>query len=147
FGSAQWQYEHWSKKPSRSRIDMPAIPDIEKNGSFEPMAVSKPDVYPQGFMSRTVAARACANAGKRLCTRDEWYRACTGPSAARAQPGSYPVAFPYGQTYQAGRCNYHVVHGDALSLLHRSNVELDDPRLMLAAVNRQRLLAKTNAFP
>lgn len=38
----------------------------------------------------------CAARGKRLCTEAEWDRACQG---AAAQP------FPYGATYQRGRCD------------------------------------------
>ena len=51
---------------------------IQFQQSFTPMAVSKPNVYPQGFMTRIAAGQACSNAGKRLCTREEWYRACAG---------------------------------------------------------------------
>ena len=38
----------------------------------------------------------CAARGKRLCTEDEWVRACSGP---RGRP------FPYGATYQGSACN------------------------------------------
>ncbi len=43
------------------------------------MAVSEPYVFPQGYMSQYEAEAACANAGKRLCTREEWLAACMGP--------------------------------------------------------------------
>lgn len=42
------------------------------------------------------AARACGNAGKRLCTAREWLGACGG-SAGRP--------YAYGETYEPGRCN------------------------------------------
>ncbi|NUP10313.1 MAG: SUMF1/EgtB/PvdO family nonheme iron enzyme [Polyangiaceae bacterium] len=38
----------------------------------------------------------CKQRGKRLCTEDEWDRACEGPSGK---------AFPYGAKYEASRCN------------------------------------------
>jgi hypothetical protein len=51
---------------------------------------------PQGYVSGTQAAEACANAGKRLCSDDEWLRACRGPGSS---------TYPYGDTRQPGVCN------------------------------------------
>ncbi len=42
------------------------------------------------------AAKLCADAKKRLCTEDEWQRACTG---------AVERAFPYGAKLAAGRCH------------------------------------------
>lgn len=38
----------------------------------------------------------CAARGKRLCTEDEWLRACGGPEK---------LPYPYGQTYDEHACN------------------------------------------
>jgi formylglycine-generating enzyme required for sulfatase activity len=38
----------------------------------------------------------CAARGRRLCTEDEWVRACEGASGRR---------FPYGETHLSGACN------------------------------------------
>jgi sulfatase modifying factor 1 len=64
------------------------------------MAVSRPGVKPQGYISGEQASRACANAGKRLCSAEEWSRACRGPQDTR---------YPYGERRRAGACNdrYH----------------------------------------
>lgn len=51
---------------------------------------------PQGYISGLEAAAACAAAGKRLCTSEEWLTACRGPAQTR---------FPYGDTQQSGACN------------------------------------------
>ena len=51
---------------------------------------------PQGYVSGTQAAAACAAAGRRLCTDAEWLRACQGPDG---------TTYPYGNTYVAGNCN------------------------------------------
>jgi hypothetical protein len=143
---APWQFGAWSRKPSPHGYPMPDLPDIHKTGAFEPKAVSAPGVYPQGFMNREIADRSCRNAGKRLCTRDEWYRACVGPSGPQPSNGQYPVAFPYGRTYEKGKCNFQVVPGHPLMIVGRSSSELDDPRLMLAQSGGQRLLAKSGDF-
>lgn len=60
------------------------------------VAVSEAGAVPQGYISGEVAAEACAAAGKRLCTSEEWMRACQGPEG---------TLYPYGDTYQAGACN------------------------------------------
>lgn len=60
------------------------------------VAVSAPSVFPQAYVSRDEAARACEAAGKRLCTRAEWGRAC--------RRGGHD-AFPYGPREIDGACN------------------------------------------
>ncbi len=66
----------------------------EKTGA-KVMAVSRPDVVPQGHVSLVQAKDACTHAGKRLCRADEWKNACKGPSATK---------YPYGETHVAGAC-------------------------------------------
>jgi len=60
------------------------------------VAVSAPNVKPQGYISGAQAAVACANAGKRLCEIDEWTRACRGSAAH---------VYPYGDERRANTCN------------------------------------------
>jgi hypothetical protein len=59
-------------------------------------AVSAPDAVPQGYVSEVAAQAACLEAGKRLCTRDEWEAACMGPS---------DNTYPYGDIRLDGECN------------------------------------------
>lgn len=65
-------------------------------GTLLVRAKSAPLAVPQGYMSGDQAAQACAEAGKRLCTRDEWELACRGPENN---------IYPYGNTRQDGACN------------------------------------------
>lgn len=67
-------------------------------------------VFPQAYISRIEAERACNNAGKRLCSLTEWYRACRGVP---------PTPFPYGPRFEAERCNVGKPH--LLSRLHGDN--------------------------
>jgi hypothetical protein len=60
------------------------------------VAVSAEGVVPQGYISGDVAAAACEASGKRLCSLDEWMRACQGPDG---------TTWPYGNTYDANACN------------------------------------------
>lgn len=59
-------------------------------------AVSKKGVKPQGYISRDEAEEACENAGKRLCTDEEWLTACKGKR---------PTLWPYGDDRKDGYCN------------------------------------------
>jgi len=60
------------------------------------VAVSRPHVYPQGYISELQAEDACGAAHKRLCTHDEWKTACMGPAR---------TTFPYGAERRAGACH------------------------------------------
>lgn len=57
--------------------------------SYKIRAVSLRGAVPQAYISQLQAGEACANAGKRLCTDDEWVRACEGAEGN---------LFPYGKT-------------------------------------------------
>ena len=59
-------------------------------------AVSIKGRVPQGYIDRDEAEEACENAGKRLCTDDEWIEACKGKN---------PTQYPYGDEHKEGYCN------------------------------------------
>lgn len=63
-------------------------------------AVSRRGVKPQAHISRDQAEQACQNAGKRLCTDEEWIFACKGKR---------PTQYPYGNDRKDGFCNDHGV--------------------------------------
>ena len=65
-------------------------------GSTLVVAVSSRSAVPQGAISGQQAAAACQLAGKRLCTDQEWLRACQGPAG---------LTYPYGNTRLPGVCN------------------------------------------
>ena len=102
------------------------------------VAQSKAGVKPQGYVSQLEAASACENAGKRLCSLTEWYRACRGDKN---------TLFPYGPSYVPGRCNVNKPH--LLSILHGSDPRawkydagFNDPELD----QRDGFLAETGAY-
>jgi formylglycine-generating enzyme required for sulfatase activity len=88
------------------------------------VAAAEIGVKPQAYINQLQAASACEHAGKRLCSVVEWYRACTGEAG---------TTYPYGEHYQAGRCNVGKPH--LLSLLYGSNpqgwryADFNDPAL------------------
>jgi formylglycine-generating enzyme required for sulfatase activity len=99
-------------------------PPFERPQHKRYVAASSAGVKPQAFISQVEAAAACNNAGKRLCRLTEWYRACTG---------SAKTTYPYGASFQAGRCNVGKTH--LLSQLHGANSrnwsydDFNDPEL------------------
>lgn len=115
-------------------MPLPPLSELQQNGRFEARAISRPGVIPQSYLSQVLARRACENAGKRLCTQDEWVRACKGKAGLK---------YPYGGAYRQGVCNvYRFVHPAAVlhgspSLGHR------DPRLNLVYEGESPLLRTT----
>jgi sulfatase modifying factor 1 len=59
-------------------------------------AVTRAGVKPQGYISKLEAETACKGSKKRLCTGEEWEKACRGKT---------PTTFPYGDERKSGYCN------------------------------------------
>ena len=135
-----WQIERQNTGDVRARqLPLPQLPDWQLKEDFEPMAVSRAGVIPQGYLSRDVARRACSNAGKRVCRMDEWKRACRGEQQRD---------FPYASAYVAGACNVgRLVH--AAAVLHgNASIGHLDPRLNLVwERDSDPLLRPTGATP
>lgn len=119
-----------------------------KHSPYEPVgrlkvkAVSRRGVKPQGHISRDQAEAACNNAGKRLCSDEEWLTACRGKRA---------TVYPYGDEYKPGRCNdsgvssfnhYYGENGAEAPLLAYTWDNMNDPRLN----QLKGTLAKTGSF-
>jgi hypothetical protein len=118
-----WQIERLSYGDSAARaLPLPQLPDWEIAGDFEPMAVSRANVVPQGYLSRDLARRVCENAGKRLCRLDEWKAACRGIKQHD---------FPYGSSYTPGACNVGRTIHSAFVLHGNSSMGHLDPRMNL----------------
>jgi len=129
-------FKDWSERARGAPLGVPAPPDFQLIEEFEPRAEARAGVTPSGYLSGTLAELACRNAGKRLCTLDEWVLACRGEGGHK---------FPYGDHYEEGRCNVfreahpaQILHGD-MSTGHL------DPRLNLVDGAAGPLLRKTGA--
>ncbi len=118
-----WQIERHNVGDASARaMPLPPIPEVERSGRFQLRAVSRPGVVPQGYLSHALAERACANAGKRLCTEAEWVTACRGEQNRK---------FPYGDGFEFGACNVYRFYHPAYVLHGLSFVGHTDPRLNL----------------
>jgi len=120
--------EIWQKQATTSRgilgreLNIPEPPSFQLDEDFEPRAESKPNALPSGYLTRGLAETACKNAGKRLCTRGEWVRACRGEQDR---------TYPYGTSYEERTCNVHRLHHPAQLLHGNSSRHHLDPRLNL----------------
>ncbi|MEO7331034.1 MAG: hypothetical protein ABI193_20835 [Minicystis sp.] len=99
---------------------IPALPAWQRERDPDPVALSRPGVKPNGYLTQIIASRACANAGKRLCTPIEWRSACEGEKKR---------AFPYGEVYEHGACNIFRALHPAVTLHGNAAVGHLDPRL------------------
>lgn len=70
-------------------------------------ARSERGVKPQAYISSLEAQAACENAGKRLCSLEEWTTACRGPDNS---------TYPYGSSFDRDKCN--MGHKHILAELH-----------------------------
>lgn len=139
------EYQRWqrlrqeAKTPVGRLLPVPPPPEWELGATrLEPMAVSVPDVVPNGYQSGESAERACSRAGKRLCSGDEWVAACRGEQNRK---------FPYGDSFEDGRCNvFRATHPAAVLHGDPSTGHLD-PRLNQVEEGTEPLLRRTGATP
>ena len=135
-GQTAASFKDWSRGTQGARISVPPPPDFQLSEDFEPRAESRASVTPSGYLSGNVAEVACRNAGKRLCTLDEWVLACRGEGARK---------FPYGDRYEDGRCNVFREAHPGQVLHHDMSTGHLDPRLNLVEGSNGPLLRKTGA--
>lgn len=119
-------------------LPVPEPPAFQLTQGFYPKAHSIPSVLPAGYLSRETAELACEGAGKRLCSRGEWVRACRGENGTR---------FPYGESYQHGICNVHRESHPATLLHGDPSRNHTDPRLGLVGDGAGPLLRHTGETP
>ena len=122
--------------PAARALPLPELSSFQREHSYEPRAVSEGSVVPQAYMSYHTAKKACENAHKRLCTKDEWVSACRGQKDTQ---------FPYGDTFRAGRCNVHRAIHPGYVLHASSSLGLLDPRLNLVEEGDDPLLHLTGS--
>lgn len=124
---------------SARRMPLPALSNFQRAGNYTPVARSERDQVPQGYMSYYAAKRACEAAGKRLCSEEEWVRACRG----RAD-----TLFPYGEEYRTGVCNVGSYLHPASILHGLSSSGHLDPRLnLLRVAGKDPVLHRTGRTP
>ncbi|HEY4121564.1 MAG TPA: hypothetical protein VGM56_27050, partial [Byssovorax sp.] len=117
-------------------MPLPIVPASWPRG--EPMAVSRFGARASGYVSGVVAERACAAAGKRLCSLDEFVLACRGEE---------DTLFPYGDDYRDGVCNVNRDEHPAATLHDNAAIGHLDPRLDRVTARGAPLYQSTGASP
>lgn len=137
-------YGRWNKARPTSATEtgrtmaVPDPPEWQLREEFAPRAESRAGVLPNGYLNAEVADLACRNAGKRLCSKDEWVTACKGQKARQ---------FPYGESYEQGRCNVFRESHPAQVLHGNASINHTDPRLTLVTTRSGPLLRPTGTTP
>ncbi|MBL8743775.1 MAG: SUMF1/EgtB/PvdO family nonheme iron enzyme [Myxococcales bacterium] len=95
------RFEAYLKKegPTGALVDHPYFERPEKGVRY--LAANDAGKFPQGYISRVESKAACEAAGKRLCSKAEWTRACKGKGGAM---------YPYGHRGVRGKCNTGKLH-------------------------------------
>lgn len=133
----RWQRQHATVGSRKARtIPPPAPPDWQLSGEFTLAASSSRGVVPSGYMNREVAENACRNAGKRLCTAEEWVTACRGEERQK---------YPYGAEYRQNACNVFRATHPAAVLHDNASIGHLDPRLNQVTERGSPLLMTTGA--
>lgn len=136
-------YAHWKRKallvgPTWARqTTVPTPPFWQLNPPVVALAKSQRGVLPNGYLSGELSERACQAVKKRLCSEEEWTRACRG---------QLDRDFPYGEDYQVGKCNVHRGSHPAALLHGNASSGHLDPRLNLVSDRDGALLSKTGSF-
>ena len=110
-------------------MPVPEVSDWQRTHEFDLKAVSQKGAVPQAYVSYPLAKRACENAGKRLCTRDEWVAACKGDTGTK---------FPYGETFERSKCNVWGYVHPGVALHQSATFGHRDPRLNLVSEGGER---------
>ncbi|MBL8743021.1 MAG: SUMF1/EgtB/PvdO family nonheme iron enzyme [Myxococcales bacterium] len=132
-----WKGKRGTGSAVEQSMELPPLPAWQRE-PFEPRATSRKGVVPQAYASGKDASIACKNAGKRLCTRDEWRQACRGEQDRD---------FPYGEKYEEGKCNIVRELHPGVVLWEDPTINHTDPRFNLVPGKRGPLLRVTGATP
>lgn len=132
-----WQRSKGSGNALEQATQLPPLGQWQTLGDFAASAESRPGIVPQGYASGEDAKRACAAAGKRLCTLEEWRVACRGEANRD---------FPYGDVYQAGKCNIFGPAHPGILLYDDPSINHTDPRLNLLKHKGKPLLFRTGSL-
>ncbi len=128
---------HWGDVHARA-FPLPAVPSWQRGAKTEPTAVARFGARPNGYATGLVAEAACAAAGKRLCSLDEFTTACRGEG---------DTDFPYGSDYQDGVCNVFREDHPAALLHHNASLGHLDPRLNRVRAKGRPLFEASGARP
>ncbi|WP_438026294.1 hypothetical protein [Sorangium sp. So ce233] len=117
---------------------LPLLPGWQRGRATAAVARSRFGARPSGYVTGLVAESACAAAGKRLCSVEEFVTACRGED---------DTLYPYGDTFEEGACNVFRAGHPASALHGNASIGHLDPRLNRVRIGREPLLRETGESP
>ncbi|WP_437589998.1 hypothetical protein [Sorangium sp. So ce1000] len=117
---------------------LPLLGAWQRGRAITAVARSRSGVRPSGYVTGLVAESACAAAGKRLCSVEEFVTACRGED---------DTLYPYGDTFEEGACNVYRPAHPAAMLHGNASMGHLDPRLNRVRSAREPLLRETGGSP
>ncbi len=117
---------------------LPFLPPSRIGQKIDPVAVPRLLARPNGYVTGLVAEAACAAAGKRLCSLDEFILACRGED---------DTLFPYGDTFEDGVCNVFREEHPAALLHDNASIGHLDPRLNRVGAKGRPLYQRAGESP
>ena len=135
FSAKKWGKKRLQVGDAKARaMPLPRLPAWQQQRDPVPKAVARKLVVPNGYVTGKMAEVACRNAGKRLCSLEEWTTACQGQQNRK---------FPYGDKFVRTRCNVFRYAHPATILHDDASRGHSDPRLNLVKAKGRPLLRKT----
>jgi formylglycine-generating enzyme len=131
-----WDDLHGSGTELEHKLALPELPAHQRERAMKPKAISRKGVIPNAYVSGKDAELACKNAGKRLCTLDEWRTACRGEEDRD---------HPYGDEFEPKKCNVVRDTHPGVLLWENPSINHTDPRFNLITDKQGPLLRKTGA--
>lgn len=116
----------------------PQLSDWQLQGKYKAKAASRRGAIPSAYLTMAAARDACIEAGKRLCSLEEWQTACRGQEGRQ---------FPYGDTYKRGVCNVFREGHPGHVLFGNVTVGMLDPRMNKISLKGKPLLRETGGTP
>jgi hypothetical protein len=131
-----WEDLRGSGTEMEQKLALPELPAHQRERAMQPKALSRKGVVPNAYVSGKDAEVACKNAGKRLCTLDEWRTACRGEEDRD---------HPYGVKFELKKCNVVRDTHPGVLLWENPSINHTDPRFNLIRDKQGPLLRKTGA--
>ena len=133
----------WEKRAPRvgpdvaRKVQLPLLPTWQLDPGVTPRAVSAPDRIPSAYLDLESSRRACQNAGKYLCSKNEWLMACRSRHVTR---------HPYGVELDLARCNVDAKTHPGIVLHGKGEPGVRDPRMNRVELGGRTLLRPTGSL-
>ncbi len=123
------RYEAFIERVNDAGVTVESLSPYRPPPAGVPIAArSVAGAVPHGYVSGLEAERGCRGAGKRLCTSEEWLRACRGVAGS---------VYPYGNSRRSGVCNDSYPAGHPAATCYGTTASWIYSAIDYAGINQQ----------